>query len=115
VEVDIRSGLPALDVFAAAVDVIAESLCKAKMIEMRRNPARRARRSDRSRELRRQRPHEIDGADHRVDPLSKRSRSPLALPVVELRRERRSDACLDRVDKLPAAEPRVMLECLVDA
>src|SRR4051812_11686284 len=46
-EIEVRRRFPALDMLAAAVQVIAERAGEPKIIEMRADPARRARRSDR--------------------------------------------------------------------
>src|SRR5690349_15211886 len=60
VKIEVRGGLAAFDMIAAAVDVIAESIGEAEVAEMRPNPLDRARGSDGFREGGRQGPHEID-------------------------------------------------------
>ncbi|PAV68211.1 hypothetical protein WR25_03576 [Diploscapter pachys] len=94
VPIEVGRGLAAGYVLAAAIDMVAERVGEADMVEVTADPAGRAGRDDRARQIGGQRAHEGDGTGHRIDPLRHRARI--------LRIPRRVEACGDR-----AADPRL--------
>ena len=70
------------------------------MVEMAADPRRGARRSDRDRQASGQTPHECDRAGHRIDSRRHHARVLGLARGVEIVRQRATDPCLDRADKV---------------
>src|SRR5262245_18654671 len=97
-----------------AIDVVAESVGQAEMLQVTVEPACRARRCDGARQVGRQRADEIDRSDDRPDSLAQRLTAFLTKAVMELRRKLAADPLLDGRNEVLAGEPDIISERVFD-
>ena len=100
-EVEVGRGLAARDMLAAAVDMLAERIGEAEMVEMAAKPARRARRGDRPGQA----PAEATRTKSTAPATAanaflKRADALRLAPLVELGRKRLADPAFDRGDEV---------------
>src|SRR5690348_11017163 len=107
-QVEVGGGLAAFDVLAPAVNVFAERVRKAEMVEMSADPARRAGRRHRFWKIGRKRPDEVDRAGNGSDPLLERANALRLHSIMELGRKLLANPSLDGVDKVLAAQSGIV-------
>ena len=91
---------------APAVDVVAECIVQAQMIEVSVKPARGARRGDRFGQIGRDRAHEFHGAGDRANALLERPYGLGLAPLVKFRRQRAPYPLFNGIEKLRPAPAR---------
>src|SRR4051794_626602 len=113
-QIQIGLGFAALDMLAAAVDMLPERLGEAEVGEMGMEPASRARRSHGDWQICPQRAYEVDRAGDCPHAFLERADGLSLAPFVELGRQRASDSLLDRGYELLAGEADELLQRLLD-